>query len=154
MTVPPTGGCNQASSLQPGRIGHTAAVPPERIHVTGGGLLPIEGGKASLSMDIAFIGGNDRPTGTFTYVDHVLKLSVQSTEILEIEVLGDEAWITLAALSNAGTNKTVSAHVRQGGAGVGKLDIKISRDWTQCTGKNWVYEPDQLTLGRGQIKVK
>ena len=152
MTVPPNGGCtNRANSLQPARIGHTAAVPPENIHVTGGGLLTVVGGKASISMDIAFTGGNDRPTGTLTYTDHVHKASIQSTAILGIEVLGDEAWIRLAGLSNSGTNHTVYAHVRQGGAGVGKFDINVSHDWTECK-SGWFYQ-QHLTLGRGQIKV-
>jgi hypothetical protein len=153
MRVAPNG-CRRrlASDLQPARMGRTAVVPQERIHLTGGGWLPIEGGKATFSMDIAFTGGNDRPTGTFTYVDHVLKASVQSTEILGIEVVGDEAWIVLAVLSSFGTNHTVYGHVRRGGAGVGKLDIPISRDWSECSGEPWVYE-QHLTLGGGQIKI-
>lgn len=151
-TVSPNWACEQAVNLHPARMGRTAAVPPERIHLTGGGWLPIAGGKATVSMDIAFTGGNNRPTGFFTYVDHVLKGSVQSTEMLGIEVVGDEAWIRLAVLSNSGTNHTVFAYLRQGGAGVGTLDIKISRDWTQCRGDQWVYK-QHLTLARGQIKL-
>jgi hypothetical protein len=153
--APPNNGCgifDKATNLQPARMGRTAVVPQERIHLTGGGWLPIEGGKATFSIDIAFTGGNDRPTGTFTYVDHVLKARVQSTEILGMWAVGDEARITLAVLSSFGTNHTVYAHVFQGGAGVGILDIQISRDWSKCRGEAWVYE-QQLTLGGGQIKL-
>jgi hypothetical protein len=152
-TVAPNGGCQPATNLQPARMGSTAAVPPERIHLTGGGWLPIVGGKATFSMDIAFTGGNDRPTGTFTYVDHVQRARVQSTEIWGIEVVGDEAWFTLPVVSNFGTNHTVYAQVSQGGAGVGKVDIPISRDWTQCSGAKWWIYPQQITLGGGQIKL-
>jgi len=46
-------------------------------------------GRPLFSMDIAYAGGMTTD-GTFTYVDHVLKGSVQSTEILGIEVVDDE----------------------------------------------------------------
>jgi hypothetical protein len=153
MSVPPNGACPYpAVSLQPARMGSTAAVSPERIHVTGGGWLPIAGGKASFSMEIEFIGGNNGATGTFTYMDHVSNLRVQSTELWGIDVVGDEAWISFASLSNSGTNHTVFAHVLQGGAGVGKFDIRITRPWMPCGGSPYIYN-QKLTLGRGQIKI-
>ncbi len=150
--VAPNGGCGPAVSLQPARMGSTAAVPPESLHLTGGGWLSIEGGKTSFSMDITFTGGSDRPSGFFTYVDHVLRRSLQSTQLLGIEVIGGEAWIRLAALSNYGTNHTIYAHLLEGAASVGKIDMNISREWTPCTGVPWIYR-QSLTLGRGQIKI-
>jgi hypothetical protein len=149
---PPQGACgNPAFAQKIARIGSTAPVPPEIIHLTGGGWLPITGGKANFSMDVSFNWGDDRPTGTFSYADHVLRASIQSTEMLGISESNGQAWIQFVGLTSSGTVHTVNVSLRPGRAGEGWMYIRISYPWSGCT-PDWAYR-QRVTLGGGQIKI-
>ena len=151
--VPPNWCLPQAAGLHLARIGSTPPVPPEHIRVTSGGWVSLDGGKANFGMEIQFTAGDDRPRGTFTYVDHTSGVAILGTEIFGIDPQTSRAAVSLVVRGNDGNPRTARVNVLDGSSTreQDRFRLRLSDHWSACT-VGWVYSVEQA-LGGGQIKI-
>ena len=112
--------------------------------VTAGGWFDLVGKKATCGFVCEYVDGAAAPTGSLSYQDHDLKMSVQATEMIALGIAGNQAWFYANCTINGEPGHWFRVDVTDNGE-PGSADVfKITLDTGYTAGG---------TLGGGNVQI-